>query len=95
LVVGVEERGVRFAAAGEEEVLVLTSRRGVPGGLVAAAADMLFVFSLSNVRVSLRDSGLATSLKQAAVAQEVRREGDQEANAPQGMLINGAVRAAD
>jgi len=46
----VEERaGVRFAAAGEDEVLGLASRRGVPGGLVVAAADMLFVFSLSNV----------------------------------------------
>jgi len=41
-VVGVEERGVRLAAPGDEEVLVLTSRRGVPGGLVAAAADMVF-----------------------------------------------------
>jgi hypothetical protein len=51
-VVGVEERaGVRFAAAGDDEVvLVLASRRGVPGGLVAAAADMLFVFSLSKVK---------------------------------------------
>jgi hypothetical protein len=41
--VGVEERaGVRFAGAGEDEVLVATSRAGVPGGAgFLAVCDIL------------------------------------------------------
>lgn len=53
LVVGVEERaGVRFAAPGDAEaVLVLTSRRGVPaaGGLFAVAVDIMCVYCLCEI----------------------------------------------
>jgi hypothetical protein len=71
---------VRLAAAGDDEVvLVLASRRGVPGGLVAAAADMLFVFSLSKVKRVPGTRSWQRRSNKGGLHKEVQLQGDQPA----------------